>query len=262
MKKIINLFALATIVLFSSCEENIETGDLNFISFQSTNETIVVELASSLNKEISVYTTTKSGAERVLDLNVTTSLANGTYTAPSTVTIPANSNVGTFSLSFTETNYDFVNGETMSITISDLTNFIAPAKIDFDISVLCNSALEGNYSVTTTYGYHDFLPSFSTNTTDVTITKVSDGVYSVEDFSGGLYSASGPYGINYSTSGFPVTFNYVCGLIQWTDQEDAWGATLPLAGGTNSVDLSTGVITISWDNQAYGENGVSVYTPK
>lgn len=125
----------------------------------------------------------------------------------------------------------------------------------------CQSDLAGMYSVTTTYGYHDFLPSESTNTIDVEITETGPGQYEVFDFSGGLYS-QGAYATYYGTSSFTVTFNDVCNSISWTDQSDTWGPVVPLDGGVNSVDPVTGVITISWHCLAYGENGVSVYTPK
>ena len=131
-----------------------------------------------------------------------------------------------------------------------------------DVPMSCVSDLAGAYSVTTTYGYHDFLPDYSSNTMNIDVVQVSDGVYSVFDFSGGLYS-SGPYSSAYGTgdSSFTVTFRDTCNNISWTGQSDPWGACIPADGGTNSVDSSTGVITISWYCEGYGENGVSVYTP-
>ena len=128
------------------------------------------------------------------------------------------------------------------------------------VAFSCASDLAGMYSVTTTYGYHDFLPSESTNTIDVEITDEGNGSYSVLDFSGGLYSI-GSYASNYGTSSFNVTFSDVCGNIGWTGQRDAWGSVEATPGGVNSVDAN-GVITISWSCLAYGENGVSIYTPK
>lgn len=125
----------------------------------------------------------------------------------------------------------------------------------------CQSDLAGMYSVTTTYGYHDFLPAESTNTIDVEITETGPGQYEVFDFSGGLYS-QGLYASEYNTSSFTVTFNDVCNNITWSGQSDTWGPVVPQDGGVNSVDPGTGVITISWQCLAYGENGVSVYTPK
>lgn len=129
------------------------------------------------------------------------------------------------------------------------------------IAVACVSALAGTYSVTTTYGYHDFLPDFNPNTATVEITEVSPGTYSVEDLSGGLYSV-GPYSTAYTTTGIAATFTDVCDDISWSGVEDPWGDVIMTEGGVNAVDPETGVITISWTALGYGENGVSVYTPQ
>lgn len=139
-----------------------------------------------------------------------------------------------------------INGKTDSIKIT--------------INYLCNSELEGKYSVTTTYLYHDFLPDYSSNTMEMMVTQEEYGVYSVSDISGGLYS-SGPYSEAYGTSGVEFTFSDICDHISWEGQSDPWGAITPLEGGVNEVDPETGVFTISWHNEGYGEEGVSVFTP-
>ena len=159
---------------------------------------------------------------------------------------------------------DVAPGDTWTISyVVNLTDgrVLRPAGTT-SISFSCASDLAGMYSVTTTYGYHDFLAYEPTNTMDVEIVAgATPGEYSVTDFSGGLYSV-GLYNQVYGTSGFSVTFNEVCGSIVWNNQSDPWGPVVALDGGVNSVDSETGVITISWQCLAYGENGVSVYTPK
>jgi hypothetical protein len=116
--------------------------------------------------------------------------------------------------------------------------------------------------VTTTYGYHDFLPDFNPYTTEVEIEDLGGGSYFIEDFSGGLYTV-GPYAGAYGTdeTSIAVTFDDVCGMINWADQTDPWGDVIPAAGGVNEIDQDTGVITISWFCTGYGESGVSIYTP-
>lgn len=136
------------------------------------------------------------------------------------------------------------------------------ATYTLNIVQLCVSDIGGSYSVTTTYGFHDFLPDYSTNTMDIDVVEIGPGFYEVFDFSGGLYS-SGPYSGAYGTgdSSFTVQFTENCGLISWEGQSDPWGAVIPLDGGVNEVDLNTGIITTSWFAEGYGENGVSIYTP-
>ena len=123
----------------------------------------------------------------------------------------------------------------------------------------CVSDLAGVYSVTTTYGSHDFLPSYSTNTQNQELVGLGNGLYFIEDFTGGLYS-TGPYATSYGTSATNAQISENCGSISWSDQSDPWGPIIPQIDGVNSVDAN-GVITISWLSEAHGENGVSVYTP-
>lgn len=139
-----------------------------------------------------------------------------------------------------------INNKTESVRIS--------------INYLCPSNLAGTYSVTTTYITHDFLSNYPSNTMEMEITENSFGTYSVPDFSGGLYG-TGPYSSSYGTSGLEVTFTDSCDKISWSDQSDPWGDLVPSEGGVNEVDPETGIITISWTAEAYGEKGVSVYTP-
>jgi hypothetical protein len=115
------------------------------------------------------------------------------------------------------------------------------------------------YSMTTTYGFHDFLPDYSENTQDIEIVELGGGAYFIEDFTGGLYS-TGPYRGAYSTEATNAEITENCGLITWSGQSDTWGAMIPTVGETNSVDLD-GVITINWTCEAYGEYATSIYTP-
>jgi len=129
------------------------------------------------------------------------------------------------------------------------------------IPVSCPSDLAGTYDVSTTYAQHDFLPDFPSNTMDMEVEQVADGIYSVSDFSGGLYSV-GPYVTYYGTTGLPVEFQEICNEITWTNQSDPWQTLLIDPNGTNAVDPAAGTITITPLGEVYGENWTSVYTPK
>ncbi len=138
-----------------------------------------------------------------------------------------------------------------------------PTSFRVNLSAPCEPpTIGGLYSVTTEYGYHDFLPNFNPHTMEVEIVDNGDGTYFIQDFSGGLYTV-GPYAAAYGTgpNSIDVTFFTVCDDILWEDQNDPWGPVVPQDDGVNSVDPDTGVITISWFCNGYGENGVSVYTP-
>lgn len=128
------------------------------------------------------------------------------------------------------------------------------------------TSLAGSYNATTTYGYHDFLPDYSTNTWTIGITEVAGEAnkYQIGDFSGGLYSV-GPYATEYGTGAdsFTVQFSVdpATGAVTWDDEQgDPWGSVVPTPGGVNMYDEATKTLTISWSCTGYGENGVSVYT--
>ncbi|MGS2727300.1 hypothetical protein ACU8DI_11885 [Psychroserpens sp. BH13MA-6] len=182
------------------------------------------------------------------------------------ITIPENRDFGTLDLNIYSENIDIDNPKVLVLNISSASNNAVVASafqtLTITINGICFSDIGGMYSVTTTYGYHDFLPTFSTHTMDVELVDLGDGQYSLTDMSGGLYTV-GPYVAAYGTgpTSFDVVITENCGDISWTDQNDPWGLVVPLDGGVNAVDPDTGVITISWFCEGYGENGVSVYTP-
>ena len=132
------------------------------------------------------------------------------------------------------------------------------SQIDDDVDD-CISDIAGMYSVTTTYGSHDFLPQFDSNTQEMEIIELGEGSYSIADFTGGLHS-NGPYAGNYGTIAIYAEIIENCGIISWNNQSDPWGDMIPNPGLTNSIS-EDGVITINWLCETYGEYGQSVYTP-
>nr|WP_321225007.1 hypothetical protein [uncultured Psychroserpens sp.] len=182
------------------------------------------------------------------------------------ITIEENRDFATIDLNFYSENIDIDNPKVLILNITSANNNAVVGSqfqtLVITINGICFSDIGGMYSVTTTYGYHDFLPAYNPQTTDIEIEALGDGMYRVFDMSSGLYS-SGPYADAYGTgaTSFDVIFSENCGDISWSNQTDGYGAVIPLAGGVNSVDPDTGVVTMSWFCEAYGENGVSVYTP-
>ena len=215
--------------------------------------------------EIVIGSTTTSASARTYTLQVDASstASEGVefeFVGGNTVTIPAGEYFGTAMIQglYAGTTAD---GSDLILNLVG-SDAMVGAQFSMFIVQQCVSDLAGMYSVTTNYGYHDFLPSFNPHTMDTEIVEIGDGLYEIGDFSGGLYSV-GPYSGAYGTgaSSFTVQFSENCGVISWSGQGDPWGACIPLDGGVNAVDINTGVVTISWYCEGYGENGVSVYTP-
>lgn len=272
MKKILLLTVLSVFSLISCDTEDdrlIYNGD-DIAYFDTASGTFLVT-DDNPSFQIRILTTTLSNTDKTYNVVVfeDTSAAapepagNEAVLASTTVTIPAGQYFGNITVNG---NFDAAveAGTRLSLRLEDASAKVASFKNTYSLDVfkLCESDLAGVYNVTTTYGFHDFLPNYSTNTIEgVVITSEGGNVYSVADFSGGLYS-TGPYNTAYGTGAADnsLVFSDICGNISWSGQSDPWGAIN--MNGVNSVDSETGVITISWFCVGYGENGVSVYTPQ
>lgn len=272
MKKIL-LLTVLSVFAFIGCDTDddrlIYNGD-DIAYFDTVSGTFLVT-DDNPSFMIKVLTTTLSESDKTYNVVVFEDDSEGAPTpadtdavlASTTVTIPAGEYFGMITVNG---NFDAAleTGSRLSLRLEDASGKVAGFKniYKLDVFKLCQSDLAGTYNVTTTYGFHDFLPNYSTNTIEgVVIASEGGTTYSVSDFSGGLYS-TGPYAAAYGTGSADnsLVFSDICGNITWSGQADPWGAINPV--GVNSVDSETGVITISWFCVGYGENGVSVYTPQ
>lgn len=269
MKKII--YSLLAIALVLSCSDTDNHGvDVNNFNGESSVAYFTDGVSgnyfvtSSENiYSIQVGATDLSTSDRTytLEIDETSTAVQGLDYSLSdmSVTIPAGSYFGSIDVQgiFAGTTAEGSNLVINMVGDGAMVN----AQFDLFIVQLCISDIAGMYSVTTTYGYHDFLPTDSVITQNMEIVELGDGLYSVSDFSGGLMESS--YNDAYGTGGLSqneLVFNENCGLISWSEQIEPFGPLEMLDGGTNSVD-SNGVVTISWFCPTWGENGVSVYTP-
>jgi hypothetical protein len=260
MKKIIySLLALSLILSCSDTDDHgVDVNNFDGIYFVDGTSDYLID-NNGLPKLIELGSTMTSSSDRTFTIEIdesSTATAGVDYDLDSSsVTIPAGSSSATFAINgyFGAATPE---GVTLKLLVSDNNMTIV---YDMGIFQYCVSDIAGMYSMTTTYGFHDFLPTYETNTQDMEIVELGGGEYSIADFTGGLYS-DGPYSGAYNTTATDAVITENCGLISWSGQSDPWGAMIPLAGGENTVD-SNGVITISWYCEGYGENGVSVYTP-
>lgn len=280
MKKFIKLFIIPVVlVLTYSCvsddgsrfQSDPESGWIEFPASTTTtsvnNSLTLITVPVNFTAPINLNTVDVTYAiEDVLGVS------SDAVTISGTVNIAANTNTALIDLNITATAATALVSSDISfdIVLQTATRGVAvglsdgSATVRHRVNLVCDLTLDlgGMYSVTTNYGFHDFLPNFNPNTEVLEIIDNGDGTFFVQDFSGGLYNG-GPYSAAYGTgpTSFDVTFGNSCNKIQWDGQSDPWGAVIPLSGGVNEVDVATGVVTISWFCEGYGENGVSVYTP-
>lgn len=109
MKKITYLIVVfLAIFAFNNCSDDIAgTEDLNYITFEKEIPTVIVELGESASVDVKVFTTQVTGSDRTFAIEVdgdaTTANAES-YSVPATVTVPANSNIGTLTITASDNN--------------------------------------------------------------------------------------------------------------------------------------------------------------
>lgn len=108
--------------LFISCEESDSPTVVPHVSFENDRIFGLSPGAANDTQDIKVYATMSSGSDRVYSLQVdeTSTLAAGQYTVPATVTIPANTKMGTFPVTISSTTLD--SEKTLIIKMVDITD--------------------------------------------------------------------------------------------------------------------------------------------
>jgi hypothetical protein len=104
--KLLLLAALA-VFTFNSCEEDTPTAQgTNYITFAKSTFSEGVDVGGSKTVDIVLYSTLITGSDRSFEIVVdpTSTAAAGSYTVPTSVTIPSGTNEGVLSIVLTDTN--------------------------------------------------------------------------------------------------------------------------------------------------------------
>jgi hypothetical protein len=107
MKKISYiLFAFIAIIGLNSCEDKVEALDTNYVTFGAAAYSTGVDVGGSATFEIPVFTANVTGSDRTIMVSVdpASDAAAGSYTVPTSVTIPSGENKATLSVNLTDTN--------------------------------------------------------------------------------------------------------------------------------------------------------------
>jgi len=122
---------------FFFCADDDEV--INYVSFESTSYGFGVELDGSTTNEIKIYATKTTGSDRTFNVSVVTDLSTAdpaSYEVQSSVTIPANSNVGVFTVKISDLNIS-ENGETLVLKIDNQADLFTGEKITLNIKQVC-----------------------------------------------------------------------------------------------------------------------------
>jgi hypothetical protein len=121
MKKRLFIYLSVFTLIFSlsSCDnESLELPELDYVSFQSTALDFGVDIDGQTTQSLNVYASSITNSDRVFDIAVNadgTTAGAAAYTVPSSVTIPAGTNVGTFDVTVADMD---IEGKTLELQLS------------------------------------------------------------------------------------------------------------------------------------------------
>ncbi|WP_045032986.1 hypothetical protein [Draconibacterium sediminis] len=155
MKNIKYLFLfVASVFLLNSCGDDMPgTEDLDYIGFEGESVSVVVNKNSSADVTIKVYTTQIQGSSRTFDLVVReelTTAAAGAYSIPETVTVPANLNVGEFTVTISDVNIPSEGVEAVVAIVAE-DGVLTGENLTFEITKYCPLNIDdfiGDYLIT------------------------------------------------------------------------------------------------------------------
>lgn len=261
--KIKNLvFYLSAVCLFSffGCEEDIPVAisQIDFVSFEVPETSAIVTLNETGSKDIDVYASQTSDVERTFSIAVDTDATSAdplSYQVPASVTIPANTMKGTFTVEFADINIRNA-GETLTVNFNNQDDVFLGEEILINIIRDCPSNLEGTYSVASTSSTLFGGTRPLDITYEVEIEKTGETSYTISDGFAGVWIEWGcvAYG---ACDELPKTFIDTCGILSTS----GWG-TGPFGFGTTLLEITDnfdGTLAVVWRN-AWGDVVNAIYT--
>lgn len=107
MKKTINIFLIIfSFVFLQNCEDEQFESSLMYVSFGDSTYSTGVDVGGSTTIDVAVYTSqiVASDVSFNVVVDASSNAASGSYTVPSTVTVPSGSNKGVLTVALTDTN--------------------------------------------------------------------------------------------------------------------------------------------------------------
>ncbi|MBX2967628.1 MAG: hypothetical protein KF845_15915 [Cyclobacteriaceae bacterium] len=232
--KNLTLFVVAALAI-TACTEELERADL--ISFQGATVGVSIPIPGTSSVEVKVYTTTKAGSDRTFSLVVDpSSTANPeNYTVPASVVIPANTNVGTFTVGATASFIDAF----LLLRVEPIGSTIAGPPIRVNILGLCedpNVILEFEFD-----GYASETSWTITTSGGVTVKSVAAGTYTdgQVDATEGVCLPSGDYSLTvYDAWGDGLSFPFDGSFTLKLSDGTVLGSDVGDFGASSTVDFT------------------------
>ena len=142
MKKYYKYIAILIAGLMFNCEADDESKLSKFVGFEQGPRSVQVKKDSILTREVKVAASETTGSDRTYPIYVdaTSTLATD-YVVPATVTIPANTNVGTFDVVFADDESLNYFDQTMIIQFEGQKGLDFSKPLIFNVTELCELTL-------------------------------------------------------------------------------------------------------------------------
>lgn len=126
-------FATIAILTFNSCEQNVEPLGTNYITFSESTFSTGVDVGGTTTLDVTVFTANITGSDRSFEVMVDGSgAAAGSYTVPSSFTIPGGTNKGTISVELSDTNLGIgVNKIVLDLGVQEGLSIAGPTTISY-----------------------------------------------------------------------------------------------------------------------------------
>ena len=143
MNKYLKYLTLIALLITFGCEEENGVGESsNYISFESNELGFQVDANATSQKDVLVYTGNKTGSDRTFDVLVNdASTLSASYSVPSTVTIPANTNVGVMSVTVTDDDTLAFDAQTLIVEFVDGTGISVGDSVTLNVAEACPGSL-------------------------------------------------------------------------------------------------------------------------
>lgn len=235
-----SLVLISTLLVFTNCDDSVSTPNLEYVTFGAELYSAGVDVGSSNTVNIPVFTGNKESKDRVYNVIVDGSAAAaGSYTIPTSITIPGGSNEGSLTVGLSDTDLGIgVNKLTISFEPNDGSYYGAATRIEY-----------------------------TQNCTEVTATLDlvfdqwgSEVSWSVKDALDGVVASGGGYpdtAAGTSTSD-TKTFNLCSGRTYTLETTDAYGDGW---GSVGSYTLTVGaVVKVTGDSSTMNNGGTGAMT--
>jgi hypothetical protein len=245
MKKILNYIILGVFVAMAySCQEDLDGGSVNYVTFESGPYSFKVQKDATTTEDIKVFAGNVTSSDRTFDIVVDpASTIAVDYSVPSSVTIPANTNVGNVPVSITDNDdLEFAN-QTLILGFVDQAGVSLGDALTLNVAEACTNTIVRLALVFDAYPEEAYWEIYDlSGTPTVIFSGGQGGAYDgLANTSAEFCLASGDYGI-------VVYDSYGDGGTQYTVSVNgtalASGTTPDLGGGYPATSFDSSEFTV------------------